>query len=185
MNTLTPDPANNAPPARLRVNVAEIPREGKRQPYVIEHDRSQHRPWGLFRIYIDRREIGRLASFPSAADCSRMEHEPPPVSPRDVVIGRQPASYYGVTRDAETRRRAARRAGESAYRRRGPALPAAESAKLIDSRGGAEVIGPLLKLHPESVRGWARRGMPRTRVESITALPEREKLRARRGDARD
>lgn len=47
-------------------------------PFIVCHDETQHRPFGLFRVYQDGREIGRQISRPDVADCERMANPPPP-----------------------------------------------------------------------------------------------------------
>jgi hypothetical protein len=140
-----------------REKVAELPRPGERYPYVVEHDHTVNRPWGVFRVLIDGREIGRLASFPGAADCSRMEFAPP-------------VSLHAAAHESA---KAAAAARGVAQRRGPPRMSIAESTALIDSRGGAVIVASKIGVSEVSVYEWRREGLPVKRIASIRDLPPR------------
>jgi len=66
-------------PAQIHTTVAEYPRGRERAPYRVVHDRTLGPASGTFRILVAGREIGRQVSWPTAADCKRLET---PAAPR-------------------------------------------------------------------------------------------------------
>ncbi len=64
--------------------VATHPRREQRgapHPFVVTHDPNTHAPWGLHRVYLNGREIGRQLSCPTLDDCDRMLRPEPPRTP--------------------------------------------------------------------------------------------------------
>ncbi len=55
-----------------RHQVAEYARHHG-EPFRVLHDLLVHPPYGLYRVYLAGRQIGKQLSFPSADDCHAME----------------------------------------------------------------------------------------------------------------
>lgn len=73
-----PTTAHNAAPAerlpaKIHATVAEYPRGRDEAPYRVVHDRTVGPASGTFRVFVEGREIGRQVSWPTEADCKRLE----------------------------------------------------------------------------------------------------------------
>jgi hypothetical protein len=66
-------------PTQIHTTVAEYPRGRDRPPYRVVHDQTRGGSTGTFRIFVGGDEIGRQVSWPTAADCKRIET---PAAPR-------------------------------------------------------------------------------------------------------
>jgi hypothetical protein len=77
-------------PAQIHATVAEYPRGRTQSPYRVVHDRTIGPASGTFRIFADGREIGRQVSWPTEADCKRLETPAAPLvyAPQTATLPR-------------------------------------------------------------------------------------------------
>ena len=68
----TPDQSLINAPAQMITQVAQHARGAGNVPFRVVRDTTQHRPYGLHRVYMGAQQIGTQLSCPSAEDCSRM-----------------------------------------------------------------------------------------------------------------
>lgn len=66
-----PDLAEMLSPTQPQVEVVRY--SAGRTTYRVVHDRLTHRPYGLYRVFVAKRQVGAQLSYPSRADCLGME----------------------------------------------------------------------------------------------------------------
>ena len=87
---------------RIVIEHPQREQRGAPHPFVVTHDPSQYAPWGLHRVWLHGREIGRQLSVPSLDDCERMANPP---APRVVQPLSAPTAYnYNASTKARRRK---------------------------------------------------------------------------------
>jgi hypothetical protein len=85
--------------------VAQYPHSsGTGLPFRVVHDMTVNRPYGRYAVYLGEKRLGAQLSFPSAADCQRMESPPPLCEPYEKRLSAEQRMALGMLVNPEAAR---------------------------------------------------------------------------------
>jgi hypothetical protein len=85
--------------------VAQYPRAGGAGlPFRVIHDLTINRPYGRYAVYLGEKRLGAQLSFPSEADCRRMESPPPLCEPYEKRLSPEQRMALGMLVNPEAAR---------------------------------------------------------------------------------